>query len=61
MACVVVMQLPPGWMTVMLPWGLAVAFASVCGVRSMHDAAVSIRAIALKLVGLVQQTESLLT
>jgi hypothetical protein len=44
-ACVVVMQSPPGWMTVMLSWGLAVAFARACGVRSMHDAAVSTRAI----------------
>jgi hypothetical protein len=60
-ACVVVMQCPPGWMMVMLPWGLAVAFAGACGVRSMHDTAMSIKAVSLRLVGLAQPTESLLT
>ncbi len=60
-ACVVVMQSPPGWMTVMLTWGLVVAVAGACGVRSVHNAAMSIRAILFRLVGLVQPTESPLT
>ncbi len=57
-ACVVVMQLPPGWMTVMLPWGSAVAVASARGVKSVHDAAMLIRVVLFRLVGLAQPTES---
>ncbi len=58
MACVVVMQLPPGWMMVMLMWGLAVAVACACSGRSMHNAAMLIRAVSFRLVGLAQPTES---
>jgi hypothetical protein len=60
-ACVVVMQSPPGWMTVMLLWGLAVDVAGACHVRSVHDAAMSNRAVSFRVVGLAQPTESPLT
>jgi hypothetical protein len=61
MACMAVMRSPPGWMMVMLPWGLAVAVAGAQGVRSMHDTDVLIRAILFRLVGLAQPTETPLT
>jgi hypothetical protein len=46
---------------VMLTWSLTVAVAGARGVRSVHNAAVLIRAVSFRLVGLAQPTESPLT
>jgi hypothetical protein len=45
MACIVVMQSPPGWMTEMCTSGLGVDAARVFLVRSVTDAAVLMKAV----------------
>ncbi len=53
-ACMVVIQLPPDWMTVIWMSALVVAAAGAVLVRRVHEAAVSIRAVSFRLGGLAQ-------
>jgi hypothetical protein len=54
MACVVVIQSPPGWMTVIWMSALVVVVAGAVCVRRVHEATVLIRAVSLRLGGLAQ-------
>ena len=59
--CVVVMQLPPGWTTVMGPWGIVLDEAGACSVSSVQEAAVSISAVLWRSGGFAQLKEVPLT
>ncbi len=57
----VVIRLPPGWMTVIWMSALVMVVAGAVLVRRVRDAAVLIKAILLRLKGLAQPAVSPLT
>ncbi len=54
MACVAVIQLPPGWMTVIWMSVMVVAAVGAVFVRRVHEAAELLRAVSLRLGELAQ-------
>jgi hypothetical protein len=59
--CMVVIQLPPGWMMVIWISALVVVVTGDVVIRRVHEAAVLIRVISLRLGGLAQPDISPLT